>query len=537
MARSRRSGRREIGDRSRATQRPAAAGPAGSVPSTRPAVPDRPTPGEWTAAAVILAAGVALRVVELGDLRAWDVDEAHMVLVAQGSFGEIVTRLQTEAYPPLWFFAEHLWTALLGVSEAAARSLSVVFALLTVPVVFLAGRRVAGERPALYAAVLLAVAPLHVFYAREARMYALLVLCAALVFWLLHRAVDLGRRRDWVALGAALAAAAWVHTYGLFLFAATAACIVLPSYRARAKPLLATLGAAFAAHAPWLPTILGQAQTGGESWMADFFAALPGWAAPLRSLELLGAGGAYPVMNYALAEHTALRWPAVALYALALGWFAWTPRIRRPLKFAAALFLLLPLALPWAYSLASHPIYVAGRYDVMVIPVYVLVLGLALDALRPALRYPLLVSFLALSAWTLYPLYARSPQLPGPARAAHILENAAPGDLVLATDIVGQTLRIEFLEANAPLEVRSFPAVTDEHPGWVDYDRLDRVALPAEADALSRSLRAAGRTVWLVLPVRTYVTDTLASRLERDFAVDPRRSAGALQVVRLVPRP
>lgn len=55
-----------------------------------------------------------------------------------------------------------------------------LFGLLTVPVVWLVARRRFGAVAAAAAAILLAVSPLHVYYSREARPYALLMLSTAL---------------------------------------------------------------------------------------------------------------------------------------------------------------------------------------------------------------------------------------------------------------------------------------------------------------------------------------------------------------------
>jgi hypothetical protein len=65
------------------------------------------------------------------------------------------------------------WTRVFGVSEFWLRFPSAIAGAVTVPLVFLAGRRLVGASGAFLAALLVAVSPLHVDLSREARTYAL----------------------------------------------------------------------------------------------------------------------------------------------------------------------------------------------------------------------------------------------------------------------------------------------------------------------------------------------------------------------------
>jgi len=89
--------------------------------------------------------------------------------------GEIVSRTAADIPPPLSYLLLHAWIQLFGDDEPVVRSLSVLFGVLAVPLIYgvawqLLRRRLAG----LLAALLLAVSPLHIWYGQETRMYALL---------------------------------------------------------------------------------------------------------------------------------------------------------------------------------------------------------------------------------------------------------------------------------------------------------------------------------------------------------------------------
>lgn len=73
---------------------------------------------------------------------------------------------------PLYFFLLHFWMRL-GTSEFWMRSLSVLFTLTSVFLIYILGRRADGKTTGLLAALLLTLSPLFINHAQEIRMYAL----------------------------------------------------------------------------------------------------------------------------------------------------------------------------------------------------------------------------------------------------------------------------------------------------------------------------------------------------------------------------
>src|SRR5207248_4339625 len=102
--------------------------------------------------------------------------------------------------PPLYYLLAHAWLAL-GDDEAVLRTLSALLGALAVPLLGLLGAALFERRVGLLAAALLAGAPAHVFYSRDARMYPLLTLLLLLATYALVRAT--GERGAAAALGAA----------------------------------------------------------------------------------------------------------------------------------------------------------------------------------------------------------------------------------------------------------------------------------------------------------------------------------------------
>lgn len=118
---------------------------------------------------VILLAAALLRLPTLGVRSVW-LDEAYSVWQAEKSQTAIWITDGDEGHPPLYYSFLHGWLGL-GRDEMLIRLPSALVSLLGVALVWQLGRRVAGEPVGLLAAAFLAVSPLDVWYAQEARMY------------------------------------------------------------------------------------------------------------------------------------------------------------------------------------------------------------------------------------------------------------------------------------------------------------------------------------------------------------------------------
>jgi hypothetical protein len=142
-------------------------------------------------------------------------DEAIAGLIAMRPLGEVLeTVVVDRGGAPLHFVLVHVvfWA---NTSAEALRTLSVVFALGTVPLCFELGRRLDGVGAGVVAAVVVASSTALSVYGSFGRMYALFAFVAALFAVLFVRALEL---RTTAAVAAA-AAAGWllpaVHPYGV----------------------------------------------------------------------------------------------------------------------------------------------------------------------------------------------------------------------------------------------------------------------------------------------------------------------------------
>ena len=73
----------------------------------------------------------------------------------------------SDTSPPLYYVALWAWTLATGTGDAALRSFSTLLSVASLPLMYLAGRRMSGRGAGLAAAFLLAVSPMSAFYGTE----------------------------------------------------------------------------------------------------------------------------------------------------------------------------------------------------------------------------------------------------------------------------------------------------------------------------------------------------------------------------------
>ena len=141
----------------------------------------------WLALLAILLAAAFLRFYRLDASSLWS-DEGNTWAMLGRTYSEIAHAAAADIHPPGYYWLLKLWSGIFGASAWAMRSFSAAAGVLLVLVVERIGRLLAAERAIkrwlpLLAAFIAAVNPLLVYYSQEARMYMLLALAGAGLFW------------------------------------------------------------------------------------------------------------------------------------------------------------------------------------------------------------------------------------------------------------------------------------------------------------------------------------------------------------------
>lgn len=218
-------------------------------------------------AVVAAVAGVVLRFVTSSPL--W-LDEALTVNIAKLPLGEIGSALKRDGHPPLYYWLLHGWIRLVGSGDTAVRVMSGLFSLATLPLAWVAGKRLAARPGAWVAVAVFALSPYALRYSNEARMYSLVMLLALAGYLLVGDALE---RPTLVRLGgiAVITGLGLLSHYWWIYFGVGAGLILLwrarrPDDRPAAVRVLGAMAIGSLAFVPWLPNFLYQAAHTGTPW-------------------------------------------------------------------------------------------------------------------------------------------------------------------------------------------------------------------------------------------------------------------------------
>jgi len=194
----------------------------------------------------------ALRVTTLTFQSMW-IDEVMALYFTRGTFTETLqTIVRPEHNGPLFYLLLFWWRHLVGDSDFAVRYLSVLFSILTLPLVYRLARTLLNRRAAALALGLTAFSPFMLWFAQEAKMYALHMAVATASTLMLLEAFRRGKVWRWIAYGLLVSPVLYSHLFGGFLLAAQGVMSIVLGWK-RPKRWLAygmTILAVVLAHLP-----------------------------------------------------------------------------------------------------------------------------------------------------------------------------------------------------------------------------------------------------------------------------------------------
>jgi len=433
-----------------------------------------------TLVALATLVGLFLRVVVAWRSEVW-LDEAYSALLALSDLPGLFAHLSLDSSPPLYYLVLKAWTFLAPVTPFSLRIPSIFFGCATIPAIWYVASRVHRPATGVVAAWLLAVHPLHILYSEEIRMYSLLALLALAFYFALFDVL----RRDGSVLPTILAGAglAYTHYYGLILVGAglSVALAAMPSRRLRT--FVAGLGIGVA-YLPWLPLFLTQLRNSEMvGWMVPFWTRYPGGVAILRSFQAFLPGG----MKYEFVPLEGLPFqPAIILLGL-LPFIALAAKPNRKELFKP---LWLPLGVAFVTLLVvvvrsylSSPVYLAGRSDLVVFPIFLIALAMAVARMDTRARVVFLAAWIALSGLELVGS-AEKLKKPGNAEIADALD-AAQCNTIVATGLSYAPVAFYELAEKDGARVVPFPIDLASHPGNLDPDQYSLETLTADARILA----------------------------------------------------
>ena len=440
----------------------------------------------------VLALALVVRAATLLTQSAW-LDEGYTMALARHGLSDIVQfTARYDAHPPLYYALLHLWLQVAGFGLAQGRLLSVLCGVAAVAALYVVAGTIFDRATAFYAAALLALSPVAVWYSDEVRMYAMAGFFALLALALLARAVRRGSRPLWAGFVAAAAAAFYTDYSAAYILAGAALyALVVGSRRWDVlRGLLVSAAALIALLLPGLPMLYGQVRGNGAS-----VAWIPVPTPPVVGGTLLDLISLHPAASAAI---TLVGVGMAALAALAVR--RDLDRRRGPERVALArcayLFLacvsLAPLTIPLLLSLA-HPAFLTRTAMTAVYGLVILFArGVVVVVRRRGLRGLLLfLPLLAANGASLNAAAGTSLNEDWRGAAAYLRAQALPGDLLLfAPGYLQSPFDLYWRRGGVPAVVEhGYPydeSLLTAHPTLLDTDR--------RLDAATAGVR----TVWVL---------------------------------------
>ncbi|MBI1279351.1 MAG: DUF2723 domain-containing protein [Anaerolineaceae bacterium] len=483
----------------------------------------------WLPHSLIFLLAIGLRLINLAGRALW-YDEAFAVLFAEKGLSAMLYGTLTpvvggaaDIHPLLYYSTLNVWMHFFGESAFTVRLLSVVFGVATVALIYLLAKSLFDERTGLVAALITAIAPFHVQYSQETRMYALLGLLLMSATWCFikswHDESQVAQKSLWMNwrywLGFGLFAGLAMYTQQLAAFYLVAIGLVPFVTRRKGQIIGLIVGAitAIVVYLPWLVNLPGQLQKVQSYYWLD----KPTIATPLLTIRsFLSVNLDFPSPASMIAFFGGLF--VILLLVVQVLMFIRQPKNRtqrEPILFVLWLAMIPPLVM-WVVS-QIQPVYLERSLLPSALMLYVALAWLFMRSGMPKLVVGIIAALgLVLVGIGLYYQYtiATFPNSPFQVAENYIAQNWQVGDVVVHQNKLTALPGIYYQ--------RDLPQYfIGDKPGSSD----DTLALPTQkalnimADACVQAATHQGKRVWWMVFAQAEAQYKVANRPEFEQAV------------------
>jgi mannosyltransferase len=335
----------------------------------------------WLSLSLIIMVGAILRFYDLGGESYW-YDEIIMVRVAQDNIWAIIEG----GRPPLYIILSHFWIKLFGTGEVATRSLSAIFGVASIPLIYLIGKELFDRKVGLIGAFLMAISQFQIYYSQDFRYYSLFALVTLLSYYFFVIAL---RNRNIISITLYVLTSAllfYTHTFGVFIIAAQNLYFLLRwrCHKNLAINWIISQAIILFAIMPKLLASSGkvvEGKAGPMIWLPEPSA----WSPLITLRNFIGAGLSYPSLNTVIIGISFFV-VATGAYLLWMGKEWWQAGVKDLLSgfknmmskgnelLLLVLWITIPIVLPLVLSKIFGPMY-HHRYMISASPAFYIILA------------------------------------------------------------------------------------------------------------------------------------------------------------------
>ena len=469
------------------------------------------------ATGLVLAGALVLRFWTKSDL--W-FDEALTVSIAKQPIHDLAFYLRRDGAPPLYYVLLHFWMGIFGTSDIGVRSLSGVIGVATMPLVWVAGRRIGGRSMGWAAMMLVATSPFAVRYDTENRMYALVALLTVLGFLAIDSALRRPRPGNLMAVAVVTGLLLYSHYWSIYLVGVTGIWLLFQAWRGRpewrrgAWAATAALAVGCLTFLPWVPIFLFQSAHTGTPWATP-----ANFAAMVNAVTSFAGGGSSQGRALALIYFALV---GLGVFGVAVDRQHIDLDIRtRPLGRPLGLIVVGTLATAIAGGFISTSAFDPRYASVVFVPLILLVSIGLFTFLDRRIRLIVLGVAIVAGIGSAIPNITTNRTQAGEVATA-LATRARPGDIVAyCPDQLGPA--VSRLLPNGRYRQITFPRGTSPiFINWVDYAKAVAAASPTAFAGRLEAEAAATRQVFVVWDPGYQTFGTECERLVETVQGDPR---------------
>lgn len=342
-------------------------------------VQDDNTKSTYFILGLILVAGFLLRIYKLSSQSIW-LDEAYSIYHSQQNFMHVISF--RDPSPPLYYVLLHFWIKLTGTSEFSVRLLSVLFGTVSVYIIYLLGAHIFNRKVGIYSALLVSFSPLQIYFSQEARTYSLFFALTLLSMYFYYKLNKVASK--WIITGYLISTTLLIHShlYALLIVLAQNLHQFIVNrfkFSREVKAWVLIQFILFIFYIPGMIQLLGIIPDNFHSWISR-----PSFLQLIYMIYNLFSGMVFSFYGSALM---------LICFLLVL-------RYKFGNNIFFPLWILIPVLVPFTYSLLFTPIFIPKYTYFVSLPLYILA-SRSLFSMKAEIRPVLISAIIILSVATL----------------------------------------------------------------------------------------------------------------------------------------
>ncbi len=453
-------------------------------------------------------------------LRSIWIDEAAVANVINYPFSQLLEKAILDGHHLSYIFPIKLWAEIFSDSELSLRIYSSLWTILLVSLMFKSGKYFFNSKKVgIIAAFLTSTSYFLIWFSIQVRPYTQATFAGLASTYFFVKSVRENKKKDFILYTFFSIICIYNHTWLILIFFSHIAAILLNRGKVYTKKsIYISQSITILSMIPYIFILFKQSSLGVNSWITK--------VNPLvifQSFSYLCYGLVIPYLTAT----------AIAYFIFISQKKKQEPFILKFIDFLLILYLFLPILSALIVS-QFIPAYVAGRFEIVVLPALLLLLAKIWSKLDPKL---LILIFASIFILTYKNVLNEKKEIQAykstdKTIAEDILDDIENNDVIITTELSYATLNYYLNHLNTnnkEFELISFPSCIAKHPGWQNQKQMEEDIFTYEKEAeelVNRISNEEVNTIWLIYntddnPLNELILNEIQSKYTLFDAIKP----------------